>query len=93
MEIKSYNTDSGDRDLPEKRYENTYTFKQILDIAYEKKAPLIIKTSYFSEEKQGSWYVKGNSDTNYEELKDKIERNLNQNFKPNRICYLIKYFE
>ncbi len=59
MEIKHYNTDTsnwGEDDNLKlkgaKIYDNTYTFKQILDIAYDLKAPIIIKTSYKSEKTQ-----------------------------------------
>jgi len=40
MEIKHYNSDSGNRDLKSlPSLPLTYTFKQVLDIAYEIKAP------------------------------------------------------
>jgi hypothetical protein len=91
MEIKHYNGDSGDRDLKAVSYPLTYTFIQILNIAYEIKAPLIVKTSYVSEAKPGAWYIKGNSETNYEEIKTRIEENVDRNWRTCRDCYLIKY--
>lgn len=91
MEIKHYNSDSGNYDLRHISYPNTYTFKQILDIAYEIKAPLIVKTSYVSEAKPGAWYIKGNIESNYEEIKNQIEENIRNGKHTRRNCYLIKY--
>ncbi len=92
MEIKHYNSDSGNRDLKSlPSLPLTYTFKQVLDIAYEIKAPLIVKTSYISEAKPGAWYIKGNKDSNYEEIKNRIEQNLINEDHIRRNCYLIKY--
>ena len=91
MEIKHYNSDSGNYDLCQIKRPLTYTFKEILDIAYEIKAPLIVKTSYKSEAKPGSWYIKGNIDSNYEEIKNRIEENLIKHHKRN--CYLLKYLD
>jgi hypothetical protein len=75
-----------------KKYANTLTYKEILDIAYGLKAPIIIKTSYKSNEKPGSWYIKGiNTDISYDIIKAKCEENSNNNKYKKRDCYLIKY--
>jgi uncharacterized membrane protein len=91
MEIVHYNSDSGNRDLKELSYPLTYTFIEILNIAYENKAPLIVKTSYKSEAKPGAWYIKGNEDSNYENIKNRIEENILNGNHTKRECYLIKY--
>jgi len=91
MEIIHYNSDSGDRDMKEKNYPLTYTFIQILNMAYERKAPLIVKTSYMSEERPGAWYIKGNIDSDYDEIKKRIEENVQRDWRTCRDCYLIKY--
>jgi len=89
-----YNTDSGNRDLSsEKYYNKDIPFIEILNIANNLKAPLIVKTGFISENKPGKWYIKGyNQDSfSYEEIKSKIEANVINNKFSKRICYLIKY--
>jgi hypothetical protein len=101
MEIKHYKTDISnwgqeDDELflkGSKKYDNTYTFIEILNIANNHRAPIIIKTSYKSIEKPGHWYIKGtnNNDIPYDIIKIKLEENQANNKWSSRDCYLIKY--
>jgi hypothetical protein len=92
MEIATYKSDSGSRDLEEKSFSRDIQFIEILKKAIELKAPLISKTSYFSEKKPGAWYIKGyKNNVSYDELKRIIEDNVENNKFPRRMCYLIKY--
>ena len=99
-EIKHYNTDISnwgeDDNLKLKGVkicDNTNTFKDILDIAFALKAPIIIKTSYKSEKKPGAWYIKGtkNTEISYDTIKLKCEENHNIKKYCSRDCWLIKY--
>jgi hypothetical protein len=93
IDILMYNSDSGDRDLTTaKTYNKDIPFIEILKKANELKAPLIVKTSYVSDDKPGAWYIKGaNSQFTYEEIKSKIEENVKNKKYKKRICYLIQY--
>jgi hypothetical protein len=93
IDILMYHSDSGDRDLTTaKTYNKDIPFIEILKKANELKAPLIVKTSYVSDDKPGAWYIKGaNSQFTYEEIKSKIEENVKNKKYKKRICYLIQY--
>ena len=93
IDISTYNSDSGTRDLStEKSYDKDIPFIEILKIANELKAPLIVKTSYINDDKPGAWYIKGyNNKFTYDEIKSKIEENVENRKYNKRICYLIKY--
>ena len=92
MEIVTYKTDSGSRDLEEKSFSRDISFIEILKKAIELKAPLISKTSYISAKRPGAWYIKGyKNNSSYNELKTIIEDNLEKNKFSRRLCYLIKY--
>jgi hypothetical protein len=94
MEIVRYNSDSGDRDLSTHiTLSRDIPFIQVLQKAYELKAHLIVLTSAY-QESPGSWYIKGyNGKFSYNEIKLKIEQNVNDKKYSKRICYLIKYFD
>ena len=99
MEIIPYKSDSGSRDLGiEKSFSRDIPFHEILRIANELKAPLIVKTSYVNEKKPGAWYVKGYIMPRkgvqlftYDEIKNKILLNVELKKHTRRECYLIKY--
>lgn len=92
MEIATYKSDSGSRDLEEKSFSRDISFIEILKKAIEINAPLISKTSYISPKRPGAWYIKGyKNNISYDELKIIIEENLEKKKFPRRICYLIKY--
>jgi hypothetical protein len=92
MEIATYKSDSGSRDLEEKSFSRDISFIEILKKAIEINAPLISKTSYISPKRPGAWYIKGyKNNISYDELKTIIEENLEKKKFPRRICYLIKY--
>jgi hypothetical protein len=92
MEITTYKSDSGSRDFEEKSFSKDIPFTEILKKAFELKAPLISKTSYFSPQKPGAWYIKGyKNNSSYDEIKTIIEDNVKNNKFQKRICYLIKY--
>lgn len=94
MEISTYRSDSGSRDLEAKRYNSDVPFIDILKKAFDLKAPLIVKTSYVNITKPGAWYIKGyKNNVSYEEIKKVIEDNLKEKKYFKRICYLIKYPE
>lgn len=94
MEITTYKSDSGSRDLEEKSFSRDIPFIDILKQAIELKAPLISKTSYISPKRPGAWYIKGyKNKIPYDELKTIIEENREKKKFPRRICYLIKHFE
>jgi hypothetical protein len=93
MEITTYNSDSGSRDLStEKKFNNDIPFIEILQKANELKAVLIVKTSYINNNRPGAWYIKGyNNHSTYEEIKSRIQVNVKNKKYTKRICYLIKY--
>jgi hypothetical protein len=93
IDISTYNSDTGTRDLStEKSYNKDTPFIEILKIANKLKAPLIVKTSYINDDKPGAWYIKGyNNKLTYDEIKSKIEENVENRKYNKRICYLIKY--
>jgi hypothetical protein len=74
-------------------YNNSYSFEEILSIAQQKKAPIIIKTSYISKKRPGAWYIKGTREKyiSYEQIKEKCEENHKNGLWKVRDCYLIKY--
>ena len=93
MEIINYNTDTGNRDLStEISFEPEVPFIDILNKAYSLKAKLIVKTSYFSKERPGKWYIKGiNNKFSYDQIKFKLENNLREGKHPKRQSYLVNY--
>ena len=93
MDIISYNTDTGSRDLStEKSFDPSFSFIDILNKAYNLKAKLIVKTSYFNKDKSGKWYIKGiNNKFSYQDIKTKLDSNLRERKYPKRKSYLIKY--
>mgnify|MGYP003682583827 CR=1 FL=1 len=94
MEIIRYNSDTGNRDLStEKSFPKSLTFMEILQKANELKAHLIVKTNYVNENRPGAWYLKGyNGKFYYDEIKAKIEKNLEDGKHKTRISYLVKYY-
>jgi hypothetical protein len=91
MQFTQYNSDSGSRDMPEKRYSRDLSLEQMLSTAHTKGARLLSKTSYISEAKPGAWYIKGlRSNTNYDAVRLQIEHNVAQNKYPKRMCWLIR---
>jgi len=94
MEITRYNSDTGDRDMTEKRYDKDMPFIEILQKAVQLKAPLIVKTSYMNDTHPGAWYIKGHhSNFSYEDIRTMIEQNVQTNTYSKRVCYLIKYVD
>ena len=94
MEISTYRSDSGNRDLEAKRYPNTVPFIEILQKAFDLKAPLIVKTSYVNDTKPGAWYIKGyHNNVGHKEIRETIEDNVKNKRFPKRISYLIGYPE
>jgi hypothetical protein len=92
MEITTYRSDSGNRDLEAKSYSNNIEFIDILKKAFELKAPLIVKTSYISDKRPGAWYIKGyKNNVSYEDIKNTIEENVKNKKFQKRLCYIIKY--
>jgi hypothetical protein len=97
MEITRYNSDSGNGDLliglPRKSIDRNTPFIEVLQKASEKKAQLIVLTPPFRKH-PGAWYIKGRADKySYEEIKLKIEKNIEHTEHTTRTCYLIKYFD
>ena len=94
MEITKYNSDSGNRDLSKEiKYNKNIPFIEILTKANELRACLIVKTSYINESKPGSWYIKGHNSVSYEDVKSKIEKNVENKKYTKRVCFLIKYLD
>ena len=93
MEIIHYNTDTGSRDLStEISLDGELLFIDVLNKAYSVKAKLIVKASYFSKDKPGKWYIKDiNNKFSYDEIKIKLETNLQQRKYTKRKSYLINY--
>ena len=57
------------------------------------KALLIVQTHYVNENRPGAWYLKGyNGKFYYDEIKAKIEKNLEDGKHKTRISYLVKYY-
>jgi len=95
--IQRYNSDSNGQDQrfdlgKQEKFDKNIPFTEILRIAIERRAPLISKTSYVSEEKPGAWYIKGwDQKVAYDEIKQRIEENVELCKHRKRFCYLIKY--
>jgi hypothetical protein len=95
--ILKYNSDSNRQherfDLgKQEKFDKIIPLNDILRIAIEMRAPLVSKTSYVSEEKPGAWYIKGwQQKVSYDEIKRRIEENVELGKHTKRICYLIKY--
>jgi hypothetical protein len=95
MEITKYLSDSGNGDLSiglsRKSFDRNIPFIEILQKANELKAQLIVLTPPHHK-KPGAWYIKGRNDKySYDEIKSKIEKNIQHGEHKSRICYLIKY--
>jgi len=94
MEITRYEGDTGDRDIPEKRYDKNTPFIEVLQKAVQLRAPLIVKTSFVSEARPGAWYIKGHgSNLSYDDIRSLILQNMLTYSYSNRVCYLIKYHD
>ena len=100
MEIIHYNTDINNWGECDKfalrggrRYDNSYSYDQMVNIASGFRAPIIIQTSYMSESRPGAWYIKGikNTDVTYDAIKLRCEENEKNKKWSVRNCYLIKY--
>jgi hypothetical protein len=95
--IIKYNSDSNGQherfDLgKQEKFDKNIPLNDILRIAIERKASLISRTSYISEEKPGAWYIKGwQQKISYNDIKRRIEENVELGKHTKRICYLIKY--
>ena len=70
------------KNLPQRKFNN---YIDAITYAIQVKAPLIVKTL------AGTFYVKGNENTDYEDCKKILKRNIREEFKPRSICNLIKY--
>ena len=95
MEITKYLSDSGNGDLliglSKKSFDRNIPFIEILQKANELKAQLIVLTPPFRK-RPGAWYIKGRNDKySYDEIKTKIEKNIEHGEHKSRISYLIKY--
>ena len=92
-EIKLYNTDSGKRDLgSEKILPKNTSFGEVLNKAIDLHSPLIVLTSYISEDKPGQYYIKGHkTKKTYEELKNLLDTNLSEKKYSRVKSWLIKY--
>jgi hypothetical protein len=91
MQFTYYKSDSGSRDMPEKRYSRDHTLEEMLIIANEKGARILSKTSYISDAKPGAWYIKGSrTDTDYDVVKAQIETNVAENKHTRRQCWLLR---
>jgi hypothetical protein len=81
-----YNSDSGDQDLcTEKLMPVSYTFDDVLNYAIQLGAILIVKVN-------NRFYLKGlHHKFSYDEVKERIEKNMKHNKFKTRKCYLIRY--
>ena len=65
----------------------TLSFQKALDYAISKKAYALVKPS-----RGKFWYIKGiNNNKSYNEIKEHIENNLNNNYKPKSNIWLLEY--
>ena len=81
-----YNSDSGDRDLStEKIMPVSSTFDETLNYAIQLGAIMIVKVN-------NRYYIKGlHHKFSYDEVKERIEKNIKYNKFKTRKCYLIRY--
>jgi hypothetical protein len=82
--IIKYNSDSnGQQERFDLGKQEKFDKNIPLSIAIERRAPLISRTSYISEEKPGAWYIN---------IKRRIEENVELGKYSKRICYMIDFF-
>lgn len=70
------------QNLPQRKFDN---FINAITYSIQVKAPIIVETS------MGTFYVKGNENTDYDLCKKILRRNVRENFKPRSKCKLIKW--
>jgi len=94
MEIIKYQSDSGNGDLSSGKPMNRNTpFIEVLQKAYETRAQLIVLTPPYRK-KPGAWYIKGRADKySHDDVKLRIEKNIEHGDYISRTCYLIKYMD
>jgi hypothetical protein len=112
--VQHYNTDIGNWKEPGTinlkgtiPYPLTIGLDQIVLTASRMRAAVIIRTTYQSPQKPGSWYIKGtstrhnpalniwmqtdNRQVTHSELQAVCERNQERGWKSCRDCYLLEY--
>jgi len=94
--MEHYHSDSGDRDLPSElpipHQGETVPPPHVLQYARERGARLIVRT-FASGRHPGAWYVKGNRNTDYVQVKTSIQYNVNHHRHRRRQCWLLPPYE
>ena len=88
-----YNSDSGNRDLStEKTIPISSSFDDVLNYAIQLGAILVVRTGRVNDKRPGQYYIKGlHHKFSYDEVKERIEKNMKHNKFKTRKCYLIRY--
>jgi len=90
--MEHYHSDSGNRDLPSElripHQGETVPPPHVLECARERGARLIVRT-FASGGNPGAWYVKGNHNTDYVQVKTSIQHNVNVPPFSGRQCWLL----
>jgi hypothetical protein len=93
ISIKSYQTDSGHKDLGEETVITGDTdFSVVLKRAIDLKAFIIVKSSYVCETRPGQYYIKGyKTQKTYNDVKELLEQNILDNKFTKVKTWLIEY--
>ena len=85
--LTKYSSDIGSRNCKEKSYGNKFSFEDILKLAIQQKASVIIKTKQLGR-RPGAWYIKFPLDNN---VAEQLVSNSTGNLYSRRECWHIVY--
>ena len=87
--INTYRTDTnGSWGIGQEMLPSSWNFYNVLVYAMERKAKIIVKPS-----RGNWWYIKGtNENKSYDEIKEHLIENQNNEYRSNSITWLISYF-
>ena len=87
--INTYRTDTnGSWGIGQEMLPSSWKFSNVLVYAIERKAKIIVKPS-----RGNWWYIKGtNENKSYDEIKEHLIENQNNEYRSNSMTWLISYF-
>jgi len=87
--INTYRTDTnGSWEIGQEMLPSSWNFYNVLVYAMERRAKIIVKPS-----RGNWWYIKGtNENKSYDEIKDHLIENQNNEYRSNSMTWLISYF-
>ena len=87
--INTYRTDTnGSWGIGQEMLPSSWNFSNVLVYAMEKKAKIIVKPL-----RGNWWYIKGtNENKSYDEIKEQLIENQNNEYRSNSVTWLISYF-